>query len=172
MKIVHITAGTGNFYCGTCLRDDVLVRGLRKQGHDAMTVPLYLPIVRESRELQESPLFFGGINVFLQQKLAFFRNSPRWLDRVFDSRALLRVASRMTSLTKPHDLGELTLSTLKADNGFQVKELKRLITLVKKARITGCSLPLKCLVTWVRCSNPSSPKCSNRLFASGGGLLS
>ena len=132
MKIVHITAGTGNFYCGTCLRDDVLVRGLRKQGHDAMTVPLYLPIVRESRELHESPLFFGGINVFLQQKSTFFRNSPRWIDSVFDLRVLLRVASRMASLTKPRDLGELTLSTLKADNGFQVKELKRLITWLKK----------------------------------------
>ena len=131
MKIIHITAGTGNFYCGTCLRDDVLVRGLRQQGHDAIMVPLYLPIVAESSDNHENPIFYGGINVYLQQKSTFFRKSPRWLDRVFDSRTLLRFAARKTGLTKPRDLGELTVSTLKAESGFQVKELMRLIHWLK-----------------------------------------
>ena len=132
MRIIHITAGTGNFYCGTCLRDHALVKGLQKLGHDAIMVPLYLPLVTESVNHYESPLFFGGINVYLQQISAFFRKTPQWFDRIFDTKILLTLASQKTGLTKPRDLGELTLSTLKAENGFQIKELKRLINWLKK----------------------------------------
>jgi chorismate-pyruvate lyase len=43
MRIIQLTPGTGSFYCGTCLRDNALVAELRRQGHDALLVPLYLP---------------------------------------------------------------------------------------------------------------------------------
>ena len=127
MRLVHLTAGTGSFFCGTCLRDHALVKALRRLGHDALMVPLYLPLVLDdSGSGEESPLFFGGINVYLQQKSAFFRHTPQWLDKLFDSPALLRQAGRKAGMTNPRELGEMTLSMIKGENGRQAKELDKL----------------------------------------------
>jgi len=130
MKIVHLTAGSGdNFYCENCLRDVGLIRAIHNLGHEILMVPLYLPPqIDQSDQLVNAPIFFGGINVYLQQKYAFFRKSPRWLDRLFDRPALLRWVARKASMTEAKDLGQTTLSMLQGENGRQQKELRRLIT--------------------------------------------
>ena len=85
MRIVQFVPGTGNFYCGMCIRDHALARSLRRLGHDVVTAPLYLPlVVEEAADMGSQPLFFGGVNVFLQQKSRFFCAAPRWLDRWLD----------------------------------------------------------------------------------------
>jgi glycosyltransferase involved in cell wall biosynthesis len=128
MRLVHLTAGTGSFFCGTCLRDHALVKALRRLGHDALMVPLYLPLVLDDSGSDEgSPLFFGGINVYLQQKSAFFRHAPKWLDKLLDSPALLRQASQKAGMTDPRELGEMTLSMLEGEHGHQAKELDKLV---------------------------------------------
>lgn len=129
MKIVQITPGSGdNFYCENCMRDQALVKTLRSQGHDVVMVPLYLPLQNESPEtLTDVPIFFGGVNVYLQQKLGLFRRTPRWLDKLFDNRALLSWVSRKAGMTRSRDLGESTLSMLRGEHGRQVKELNRLV---------------------------------------------
>lgn len=129
MKIVQITPGSGDsFYCENCLRDQALVRELRSQGHDVVMVPLYLPLQNESQErLTNAPIFFGGVNVYLQQKSGLFRKTPRWMDKPLDNRALLAWASNKASMTSARDLGETTLSMLRGEQGFQVKELDRLV---------------------------------------------
>ena len=33
MRIIQLTPGTGDFHCGTCIRDSALVVGLRERGH-------------------------------------------------------------------------------------------------------------------------------------------
>src|SRR4029078_11710354 len=61
MPGIQITPGTGSFYCGTCLRDNALVAELRRQGHDALMVPLYLPLtVDEAPTTGATPLLHGG----------------------------------------------------------------------------------------------------------------
>jgi glycosyltransferase involved in cell wall biosynthesis len=129
MKIVQITPGSGDsFYCENCLRDQAFVKTLRSQGHDVLMVPLYLPLQNESPEtLTNAPIFFGGVNVYLQQKLGVFRKTPRWLDRPFDNLILLSWVSRKAGMTSARDLGEATLSMLKGQHGRQVKELDRLV---------------------------------------------
>ncbi len=128
MKLVQITAGTGGFYCGNCVRDEALVKALARLGHEALMVPLYLPIVTgEPSGGSDVPLFYGGINVFLQQKLSWFRKTPRWLDALFDSTPLLRIAARKAGMTDAKDLGAITLSTLQGEEGKQAKELERLV---------------------------------------------
>ena len=128
MRLVHLTAGTGSFFCGTCLRDHALVKALRRFGHDALMVPLYLPLVLDdSGSREESPLFFGGINVYLQQKSAFFRHTPQWLDKLLDSPALLHQAARKAGMTNPSELGDMTLSMIKGEHGHQAKELDKLV---------------------------------------------
>jgi len=134
MRIVQLTPGTGNFYCGTCLRDNALVSALRKQGHDAVLLPMYLPhFVDEESVAGEAPLFFGGINVYLQQKSAFFRGTPAWMDRWLDSPALLHRAATHAGMTSARDLGELTLSMLRGEEGRQAKELEKLISWLAKS---------------------------------------
>ena len=128
MRVVHLTAGTGSFFCGTCLRDHALVKALRRLGHDALIVPLYLPLVLDDSGSHEaSPLFFGGINVYLQQKSAFFRHTPQWFDKLLDSPALLHQAGRKAGMTNPAELGEITLSMIQGEHGHQAKELDKLV---------------------------------------------
>lgn len=133
MRLLQLTPGTGNFHCGSCLRDHALIRGLRARGHDAQMVPLYLPPVLDSPDGSEDhPVFFGGINAYLQQKSALFRATPRWLDALFDARGLLRSAARFAGMTDPKDLGAMTLSMLQGEEGRQHKELDRLVSWLER----------------------------------------
>jgi len=135
MRFIQLTAGTGSFFCGTCLRDHALVKALRRLGHDALIVPLYLPLVLDdSGSREEAPLFFGGINVYLQQKSAFFRHTPQWLDKLLDLPALLRQAGRKAGMTDPRELGEMTLSMIEGEHGHQAKELDKLVAWLVEQR--------------------------------------
>jgi len=129
MRVVLIIPGVGDsFYCENCLRDAALVTAMRKLGHDVLIVPMYLPFqVDKNEAVSNTPIFFGGINVYLQQKSAFFRKTPAWLDRLFDSPKLLRWIARRTGMTSARDLGEATISMLHGEQGRQVKELDRLV---------------------------------------------
>ncbi len=129
MRIVQITPSSGDsFYCENCLRDAALVKAMRDLGHDVLMVPMYLPLPDAANELaNDSPIFFGGINVYLQQKSAFFRKTPRWLDRLFDRPSILKWMSRNVMMTSAKDLSETTISMLQAEQGRQKKELHRLI---------------------------------------------
>lgn len=132
MKIILITPGTGSYYCGVCMRDNALATELIRQGHDAMMVPLYLPLqLDETSASPNAPTFFGGINVYLQQRLAFFRFVPAWLDRVLDFSPLLRLVGKLQGKADPAILGKTTCSMLKGEEGFQRKELRRLIRWLK-----------------------------------------
>lgn len=129
MKVVHIDPGAGGtFYCQNCMRDCALVHALRKQGQDIIMVPMYLPILIDSYEISgDVPVFFGGINVYLQQQFGFFRKTPRWLDKLFDSHWMLRIAAAREATTEASSLGPITLSMLKGGDGNQKKELARLV---------------------------------------------
>jgi glycosyltransferase involved in cell wall biosynthesis len=129
MKIFLLTPGTGSYHCGVCMRDNALAKELHRQGHDAVMLPMYLPLtLDESAASPGTPIFFGGINVYLQQKFAFFRHTPRWLDALFNQRWLLKlVAGSAASQTGGPDVGELTHSMLLGEDGQQAKELDELI---------------------------------------------
>ncbi len=138
MRIAQLTPGTGSFHCGSCLRDDALVRGLRALGHEVAQVPLYLPLVLDTREELAAPglapLFFGGINVYLQQQSGLFRATPRWLDRLLDGPGLLRWASRRSGMAQAAGVGPLTVSMLRGRAGRQRKELERLAAWLHEQR--------------------------------------
>ena len=93
MKVTFLTAGTGSYHCGACMRDNTLVTALHRDGHEVALLPMYLPMqLDEESPPQESrvPIFFGGINVYLQNKFAFFRHTPRWFDALLNGAGLLR----------------------------------------------------------------------------------
>lgn len=129
MRIVQFTPGTGNFHCGSCLRDHAMARVLRARGHDVVLVPLYLPLVLDEEDPDEvlAPLFLGGINMYLQQKISLFRHTPAWFDRLLDRETLLRGAAAAAGMTRARDLGEMTVSSLQGKDGRQKKEVQKLI---------------------------------------------
>ncbi|MBA4150342.1 MAG: glycosyltransferase family 4 protein [Verrucomicrobia bacterium] len=120
-------------YCGGCFRDNTLVAGLRKRGHSVTMVPLYLPLTLEEKdESNGTPIFFGGISVYLDQKSALFRSAPRWMHRLIAAPGLLKMAAGSAAKTRAEDLGELTLSMLRGEEGKQEAELEELIGWLKK----------------------------------------
>ena len=114
-------------YCGNCFRDNALVAALRRAGHDAVLVPLYLPMTLDEPTTAGSvPTFFGGINVYLDQKLSWYRHAPAWVRRWLDAPSLLRWASGKAAKTRPDDVGELTVSMLRGAQGNQSRDLAEL----------------------------------------------
>ncbi len=127
MKIAYITAGAAGMYCGSCLHDNTLASALLAGGHEVLLVPTYTPIRTDEADVSQKRVFFGGINVYLQQKLALFRHTPWAVDRLLDARGLLKLASRFATRTQAEDLGELTVSMLKGEHGHQRKEVEKLV---------------------------------------------
>src|SRR6478735_7852720 len=110
MRIAYITAGAAGMFCGSCMHDNTLVSALAAAGHDALLIPTYTPIRTDEADVSQKRVFFGGINVFLQQKLSLFRHTPWFLDRLLDAPGLLRWVSRFAVKTQASKLGDLTVS--------------------------------------------------------------
>ena len=128
MKLAFLTPGTGNYYCGVCMRDNSLAKQLISNGHDVTMLPTYLPhFLDEENATPDQPIFFGGINVYLQHKFSFFRHTPKWLDKTFDNKWLLRKAAAKSGMTSSKDLGEITLSTFRGEDGPLVKEVNKVL---------------------------------------------
>ena len=113
--------------CGSCLHDNTLARALIALGHDVQLIPLYTPIRTDEEDATAGrPIFYGGINMYLQQRSALFRWMPKWLDRWLDQPWLINWASGKSVKIDPHEVADLTLSILRGSEGFQRKEVERL----------------------------------------------
>lgn len=126
-KVVYLAAGAGGMVCGSCLRDNRLAAALIRAGHDVTLVPLYTPLQTDEPDASVGQIYYGGINVYLQQYVGLFRHTPRFIDRLLDSPSLLRGVGRLAAKTQPQQLGRLTVSVLQGAHGAQRKELNRLI---------------------------------------------
>src|SRR5688500_4136103 len=127
LKLVYLTSGAAGMYCGSCMNDNTLARALIELGHDVQLIPLYTPIRTDDQNVSAVEVFFGGINVYLQQKVPLFRFLPRWIDHILDRPWLIRWATGSASSTSAGTLGPLTVSMLRGSQGFQRKEVKRLV---------------------------------------------
>ena len=133
MKVAYITAGAAGMYCGTCIHDNTVATVLKKQGHNVTLIPTYTPTRTDEANVSLNRVFFGGLNVYLQQKLSLFRHTPWAVDRLLDSPTLLNGLSRFSGATDARDLGQLTVSMLSAEQGYQKKELAKLVQWLKTA---------------------------------------
>jgi glycosyltransferase involved in cell wall biosynthesis len=128
MNIVQIIPGSGgSFYCGNCLRDSKFVDSLKKQGHTVIKVPMYLPIFSDEHDLEEIPVFYGAISIYLKQLYPIFRHAPAWFDRLLNSKPLMKMAAGMAGSTNAKGLEEMTISMLLGEEGEQSKELDKMV---------------------------------------------
>ena len=127
MRVAHITAGAAGMYCGACIHDNTLAAALMRRGVDVALVPTYTPLRTDETDVSMKQVFYGGIGVFLEQKLPPFRRMPRFVDWALRRPALLKGVSRFSGATQPGDLGALTVSVLRGPEGNQRRELERLV---------------------------------------------
>lgn len=127
MRIAYIAAGAAGMLCGACIHDNTLAAAMQRKGHDVALMPTYTPLRTDERDVSLDRMFYGGVNVYLQQKASVFRHTPRAFDNLLDGKPLLNALSRFSSSTSAQDLGGLTVSILKGQDGRQRKELAKLV---------------------------------------------
>ncbi len=126
LRIAYLTAGAAGMICGSCLHDNALARALIALGHDVQLIPLYTPIRVDEDDISGDRIFYGGINMYLQQKMGLFRWLPKWLDRWLDQPWLINWASGRSVRIDPVEVADLALSILRGTEGNQKKEVERL----------------------------------------------
>lgn len=131
MRITYITAGAGEMYCGSCIRDNALAAELMASGHDVELLPMYVPTLTDEENVSNNRVFYGGISVYLEQHLSVFRHTPWLLDRLWESPWLLRTVAGRSVQTRPERLGNLTVSVLEGHHGNQAKEIEKLLHWLK-----------------------------------------
>jgi glycosyltransferase involved in cell wall biosynthesis len=114
-------------YCGSCLRDNALAVELLARGHDVTLLPLYTPTNPDETNVSRDRVAFGGISIYLQQHLALFRKTPRFLDRLWDAPRVIRAVASRSISTDPRLLGDLTVSMLEGSRGVLRKEFDKLL---------------------------------------------
>ncbi|HZH91254.1 MAG TPA: glycosyltransferase family 4 protein [Pyrinomonadaceae bacterium] len=152
MKILYLTAGAANMYCGSCLRDNALATELVARGHDVMLLPVYTPTLTDEPNVSRpGKVLFGGISVYLQQHASVFRRTPWVIDKLWDSSAALKLAARRSIPVNPKLLGELTVSMLSGEDGRQRKEFEKMAHWLREQETPDVvSLPNSLLVGMAR----------------------
>ncbi len=126
LQISYLTAGAAGMFCGSCLHDNALAKSLMRLGHDVILQPTYTPILTDETSVSSDRLFFGGLNVYLQQISPVFRWIPKWMDQFLSSPRLVNWVATRAMGTSAKQLGALTVSMLQGSDGRQRKEVSRL----------------------------------------------
>src|SRR5688572_10397097 len=131
MKILSITGGAARMYCGSCMKDNALAAELIRQGHDVILLPLYTPTRTDEPNVSHGKVFFGGINVYLQERSRLFRKLPKLFDKLLDSPSLIAAFAGRGIEVDPAHLGAMTVSMLEGAHGKQRKEVEKLVAWLK-----------------------------------------
>lgn len=133
-KIVYLTAGAGGMFCGSCMHDNALAHAMQKSGWDVQLVATYTPIRTDETDVTVDHILFGGLNVYLQQKVPLLRFLPAVFDRFLDNPKLIRRVTAKAMNTDPKTLGVLAVSMLKGTHGNQRKEVFQMAKWLKLAQ--------------------------------------
>jgi glycosyltransferase involved in cell wall biosynthesis len=132
VKILSLTAGAASMYCGSCMRDNALAAELIRLGHDVTLLPFYTPtLTDEDNVSRQQQVFFGGISVYLEQHMPWYRRAPRFVDRLLDSPRVIKAFTGGSISVDARQLGALTVSTLRGEDGHQRREIEKLLDFLK-----------------------------------------
>jgi len=129
MKVVQIIPGSGgSFYCGNCLRDSKYIESIRAQGLEVIIIPMYLPLLPREKNKEEIPVFYGAISIYLKQLFPVFRHAPAWVEKILNSKLLLKLAAGLANSTRSNGLEDMTISMLLGEHGQQKEELEKMVS--------------------------------------------
>lgn len=130
MHIAILTAGGAGMFCGSCMHDNTWARALIDAGCEVSLLPAYSPIRVDEPDHSARPVFFGGINVYLESRWPFWQKLPRGLTRWLDAPAIINTATRLTTRYDARQLGDLTLAMLSGEAGPQRREVEELVQFI------------------------------------------
>ena len=135
-------------YCGSCLRDNALAAELLARGHDVVLTPVYTPTRTDERNVSAAQVFFGGISVFLEQQVPRSSGTRRGFSTGCGMPPwVLRLATKRQIKVDPKSLGEMTVSMLRGEHGFQAKEIDKLLEWLRtEPRFDVINLPYSLLL--------------------------
>lgn len=117
MHLAIITAGGAGMFCGSCMHDNTWARALHSAGVEVSLIPLYTPIRVDEENQTSAPIFFGGINTYLNDRSSIWRRLPRFMTRWLDSPAMINRATRGAVGNNAAELGNMTVSMLAGESG-------------------------------------------------------
>jgi glycosyltransferase involved in cell wall biosynthesis len=103
------------------------MQGLKRAGVDVIKVPMYLPIFADEHDIEEVPVFYGAISVYLKHAVPMLRKAPSWVDKILNSGPALKLAAGIAGSTNPKGLEDMTISMLLGEAGEQKKELDHMV---------------------------------------------
>jgi len=153
-SLAYITSGAAGMFCGSCMHDNTLARALSRMGVDIQLIPTYTPIRTDEENVSIDRIFFGGVNVFLEQTIPMYRFLPDVVGKIFDQPWLIRRLTARASAVNPKSLGKLTVSMLRGTAGYQRREVLKLshwlrhsvhpnVVALSNVLIAGCAPQLK-----------------------------
>lgn len=132
IRVAYLAAGAGGMICGSCLRDNRIAATLIDQGRDVVLIPLYTPLTTDEPDVSIKRVYYGGINIYLQQWSRLLGLALRPAARLLDSSFLLKMAMRPAGDADPGVLGRLTVSVLEGAHGAQRRALAELLTCLRE----------------------------------------
>jgi glycosyltransferase involved in cell wall biosynthesis len=110
------------------MRDNALAAELIRLGHEVTLLPFYTPTLTDEENVsRQEQVFFGGISVYLEQHMPMFRKAPRFIDKMLDAPNVIKAFTSGSISVDARQLGALTVSTLRGEEGHQRKEIEKLL---------------------------------------------
>ncbi len=136
------------------MHGNTLAASLRRAGADVIVAPVYTPVRTDEENVSIDHLSLGGINVYLDESLSWWRRMPGFLRRLADRPGLVSWAARHGGSTRPEHLGRLTVSMFRGDDGPLKNDVQQLldwlqsdvrpdIVHLSNIMLAGLALPLK-----------------------------
>ena len=92
---------------------------------------MYLPLFADEHDIQDIPVFYGAISIYLKQMFPVFKKAPAWFDRILNSKPLLKLAASQAGSTRAKGLEEMTISMLEGEKGQQHDELEHMTNWIR-----------------------------------------
>ncbi len=134
MHVAIITAGGAGMFCGSCMHDNAWARSLRAAGVEVSLIPMYTPIRVDEADQTSSPVFYGGMNVYLSDRFSWWRRVPRLFTRWLDAPGIIRRATNGAVSNDAKLLGTMTVSMLRGEEGPHRQAGEELAEYVRQLR--------------------------------------
>ncbi|QDT44759.1 D-inositol 3-phosphate glycosyltransferase [Gimesia alba] len=130
LHVAIITSGGAGMFCGACMHDNTWTRAMINQGAEATLIPTYTPIRVDEQNMTGSPVFLGGINVYLNYRSRLWRRLPRFMKHWLNTPWIINLATSFGVSNDAHELGALTVTLLEGEQGPELMEIEELAQFV------------------------------------------